>query len=93
MTRYWGDDSWEGQLYMAPAQLSLFDEAELEKQGNPVVAEAFRRRLQDVAGFQYVPEPLPMRNSKGSVVYYLFFAAQKPVAAGIVDEIFETYRC
>jgi len=33
-----------------------------------------------------------MRNSKGAIVYYLFFAAQKPVAEGIVRDIFNKYR-
>ena len=51
-----------------------------EKVDNETVAEAFRRRLRDAAGFRYVPVPLPMRNSKNAVVYYLFFASRKPVA-------------
>lgn len=33
-----------------------------------------------------------MRNSLGAVVYYLFFAAQKPTAARIVTEILDRYR-
>lgn len=32
-----------------------------------------------------------MRNSAGSPVYYLFFAAQQPTAAKIVKQIFEKY--
>jgi len=56
------------------------------------VAEAFRRRLKNVAGFAEVPEPLPMRNSTGAIVYYLFFASQKPVALKIVKDILEKYR-
>jgi len=39
-----------------------------------------------------VPAPLPMRNSKGAVVYYLFFASQKPVANDIVQQIFDGYK-
>ncbi len=35
-----------------------------------------------------LPEPIPMRNSNGAIVYYLFFAAQQPVAANIVTDIF-----
>jgi hypothetical protein len=45
-----------------------------------------------VAGFAYVPEPSPMRNSKGATIYYLFFASQKPAAADIVTDIFNKYR-
>ncbi len=33
-----------------------------------------------------------MRNSTGAIVYYLVFASQKPVAAGIVEDIFRKYR-
>ncbi len=40
----------------------------------------------------YVPEPIPMRNSKGAVVHYLLFASQKPVADNIVKDIFRKYR-
>jgi hypothetical protein len=55
------------------------------------VVEAFHDRLQTIAGFQNVLEPLPMRNSKGAVIYYLFFASQKPVATRIVKDIFGKY--
>lgn len=64
----------------------------LEKESNEAIAEAFRKRLQSVAGFKWVPDPIPMKNSIGAVVYYLFFASQKPVAAQIVKDIFGKYR-
>jgi hypothetical protein len=54
--------------------------------------EAFRDRLKKAAGFRFVPDPLPMRNSNNAVVYYLFFASQKPVAEKIIHEIFAKYR-
>jgi putative tryptophan/tyrosine transport system substrate-binding protein len=44
------------------------------------------------AGFEFVPEPLPMRNSNNAVVYYLFFASQKPVAKRIIEDIFAKHR-
>jgi hypothetical protein len=56
------------------------------------VVRAFRNRLKNVAGFARVPDPMPMRNSQGAIVYYLFFAAHRPVAEGIVQEIFNTYK-
>jgi hypothetical protein len=34
---------------------------------------------------------LPMKNSKGSVVYYLFFASQKGTAENIVKYIFDKF--
>jgi len=33
-----------------------------------------------------------MRTSNSAIVYYLFFALQKPVAMGIVEDIFNSYR-
>jgi hypothetical protein len=35
---------------------------------------------------------MPMRNSRGAVVYYLYFATPKAVAAEIVNDIFEKYK-
>jgi three-Cys-motif partner protein len=89
MNRFWGDDSWREACYRQVP--SLFGDM-LAKEDNKTVAEGFRQRLRKVAGFQYVPKPMPMRNSKGSVIYYLFFASQKPVAEGIVKDIFNKYR-
>jgi three-Cys-motif partner protein len=56
------------------------------------VVQAFAARLKSVAGFKYVPAPMPMRNSTNAVVYYLFFASQKPVASHIVEDIMKKYR-
>jgi three-Cys-motif partner protein len=88
MTRFWGDDSWRTAVYSCEGNLFGYP----EKNSNDVIAEAFRKRLKEVAGFQCVPPPVPMRNSKGATVYYLFFAAQQPVAASIVTDIFEKYQ-
>lgn len=89
MTRFWGDDSWERAAY--PPTQGLFEEMH-EKTSNEDVAEAFRVRLQEVAGFKYVPKPMAMRNTKGAIVYYLFFAAQERTADKIVREIFAKPR-
>jgi three-Cys-motif partner protein len=88
MNAFWGDDSWRRIAYTTERNLFGF----AEKVDNETVAEGFRERLQNAAGFKHVPRPLPMRNSRGAVVYYLFFASQKPVAAGIVRDIFNKYR-
>ena len=92
MTGFWGDESWREIAYQPSRQTELFAAAAPEKQTNEVIAEAFRRRLREVAGFARVAQPLPMRNSQGATVYYLFFASQKEIADGIVREIFEKYR-
>ena len=66
--------------------------SEKEKASNEAIADAFRTRLKKVAGFQNVPEPIPMRNSQNAVVYYLFFASHKPVVDNIVQDIFNKYK-
>lgn len=88
MTAFWGDDSWRQIAYDTTKNLFNIP----EKEPNAVVAEAFRLRLRRIAKFQRVPEPIPMRNSKGAVVYYLFFASQKDTAENIIIDIFEKYR-
>lgn len=88
MTAFWGDASWRQAAYDTTENLFGLE----EKTNNDAMAEAYRQRLKKVAGFKYVPEPIPMRNNKGATVYYLFFASQKPVAADIVDDIFNKYR-
>jgi three-Cys-motif partner protein len=93
MTKYWGDESWKQAAYTDSPQQNLFGEPPGKiKQGNEVIVATFRERLKTVAGFEFVPEPLPMKNTKNAVVYYLFFASAKPVAAKIITEIFEKYR-
>ena len=89
MDAVWGDHSWREAAYTKT--LGLFGEME-EKATNKAVIDAFRDRLKKVAGFEYVPEPMPMRNSKGSVIYYLFFASPNRTGAKIVKDIFDNYR-
>jgi len=91
MNRFWGDDSWETEAYKPSKQMSLFGDVEDVKVSNEAIAEAFRKRLKTVAGFQHVPKPIAMRNTKNAIVYYLFFASHKPVAANIVGDIFKKY--
>jgi len=89
MDAFWGDGTWQQAAYVK--RPGLFEEMD-KKTGNRVIAEAFQRRLRDVAGFKFVPDPIPMRNSTGSVVYYLFFASPNKTGAKIVEDIFGNYR-
>jgi three-Cys-motif partner protein len=91
MNRFWGDESWRTAAYVTHAQGDFFG-TPIVKQSNDAIVTAFRERLRSVAGFRYVPDPLPMRNSTNAVVYYLFFASQKPVAQKIIEDIFKKYR-
>ncbi len=91
MNAFWGDDSWRKVAYAPSSQMSLLGEEEDEKATNETVAEGFRERLKKVAGFSYVPKPMAMRNTQNAILYFLFFASQKPVAAKIVKDIFSKY--
>lgn len=88
LNRYWGDDSWREAAYSTAGNLFGIE----EKTTNLALSEAFQKRLQTVAGFLYVPKPIAMKNTKGAVVYYLYFASQKPVASRIVKAIFDKHR-
>jgi three-Cys-motif partner protein len=92
MTRFWGDDSWKQIAYAENPQGDFFAAADLEKQPNAAIVAAFRDRLNEIAGFQFVPNPLPMKNSNKAVIYYLFFASPKPVAEKIIQGIFAKYQ-
>ena len=91
MNAFWGDESWRDIAYTESKQLQLFGDTAEDKAPNKEVAEAFRLRLKNIAGFNNVPKPIAMRNKKNAVVYFLFFASQKPVAGNIVQEIFKKY--
>lgn len=92
MTRFWGDESWRQAAYAENPQGNLFGNAGVIKQDNETIVDAFRKRLREVAGFEFVPKPLPMKNSNNAVVYYLFFAARNKTANKIVEDIFARYR-
>jgi three-Cys-motif partner protein len=89
LTSFWGDDSWSRLAY--ESSQGLFGPME-SKTTNQALAEGFRKRLQDVAGFKYVPEPVPMRNKTGAIIYYLYFASANKTGAKIVTHIFDKYR-
>ena len=92
MNAFWGDEFLETGRPQAFSRRQIFGTARREKAPNEVIAEAFRKSLKGVAGFSNVPKPIAMRNTQNSIVYYLFFALQKPVAEEIVHDIFKKYR-
>jgi len=89
MNAFWGDSSWREAAYRTTP--TLFGDA-TEKSFNAEIATAYRKRLLSVAGFKYSPEPLAMLNTKGAVIYYLFFASHNATGAKIAKSIFEKYR-
>jgi three-Cys-motif partner protein len=89
MTRFWGDDSWRAAAYRTEQR--LFDSHEIKVE-NWELVKAFQERLRTVAGFKYTAEPMAMRNTQRSIVYYLVFAGQNETGVRIVNDIFRDYR-
>jgi three-Cys-motif partner protein len=89
MNRFWGDESWRNVMYDNTGNLFGWDE---KVGGNEALAEAYRKRLREVAGFKFVPAPVPMKNSIGRTIYYLFFASPNATGHKIVEHIFNKYR-
>jgi three-Cys-motif partner protein len=90
MKQFWGDNSWEEIAYST--QEDLFGVSYTEKNENEDIVNGYLERLRRVAGFKYVAKPIAMRNMNKATVYYFIFASQKPVAADIVEQVFEKYR-
>ena len=88
LTTLWGDNSWEEAAFSSAGK--LFEDP--EKVSNEQFEMAWREHLRKKAGFKFVSKPMPMKTKTNSVIYYLYFASQKPVAAGIVEDIFNKYR-
>ncbi|MBP8255803.1 MAG: three-Cys-motif partner protein TcmP [Opitutaceae bacterium] len=100
MNAFWGDETWHSKMYAQSKQdnfLGILDghgdsTPELEKNDNEAFAAAFQARLKEVGGFKYVPRPIPMKNSRQAVVYYLFFAGNNHTGNKIVSHLFNGYR-
>ena len=93
MTRFWGDESWCDVAYEVDSQGNLFGDPGTVKveDSNERIAEAYRKRLLEVAGFRFAPAPLPFSTKRGTTIYYLFFASPDPTANRIVQDIFAKY--
>lgn len=89
MNNFWGDESWREVSYKK--QKGLFGIMH-EKVADYEIAQAYKRRLQEVAGFEYVPDPVPMKNKNNVVIYYLFFASQNKTGFKIAKSIFNKYK-
>lgn len=89
LTLFWGNEKWKAELY---DNMNLFGFDEKKEQGNQRVLAAYLRKLKEEAGFKYVPDPLPMRNNQGGIVYYLIYASPNATGGRIVKHIFNKYR-
>ncbi|MDO9529228.1 MAG: three-Cys-motif partner protein TcmP [Syntrophales bacterium] len=95
MNRFCGTDEWQEILYKEDNQMNLFGDTYRVKvvDSNAKLSNWFKKeRLQKAAGFEFVPEPVLMRNSKGGPLFFLFFASHNETGKKIVTDIFNKYR-
>ena len=95
MNRFCGTHEWQEILYKEDNQMNLFGDTYRVKvvDSNAKLGDWFRKeRLEKAAGFEFVPEPVLMRNSKGGPLFFLFFASHNRTGMKIVNEIFNKYR-
>jgi len=90
MTEFWGDESWREATYTKHPD--LFGDDYHVKNTNEAVLDAYCKRLRDVAGFEYVPKPIPMKNDQGPTIYYLVFASHNKTGNRIAESVFKKYR-
>ncbi len=91
MDRFWGDRSWHAAMFRPSAQGNLFGGEDMDKTENRDLVNAYCKRLKEVAGFDFVADPLAMRNSRNAVVYYLIFAGPNKTGWRIVKDIYRKY--
>jgi three-Cys-motif partner protein len=91
MDRFWGDRSWRSAMFRPSAQTTLFGDEQMDKTENRDLVTAYCKRLKQVAGFGFVADPLPMRNSRNAIVYYLIFAGPNKTGWKIVQDIYRKY--
>lgn len=92
MTMWWGDDSWIEQFY-GPGPKWLHGESGNRKiVNNDDIVRIYRQRLLDQGGFEYVTDPLPMKNTQNATLYYILLASNNQNAVRIMDEILDKYR-
>jgi three-Cys-motif partner protein len=90
MDSFWGSHVWKDIAYTQTTD--LFGEIVNQKQNIKTVTSAFREQLAKIANFTFVPEPIPMRNSRRGLLYFIFFASNNKTGNKIVTDIFKKYR-
>lgn len=97
LDEFFGRDDWFDEFYQLARQRSLFNEEdELEKRDNILaeIEQYFLKCLESVFAM-VAKNPLPLRNSKNSLMYLLCFAAgnpNAPKALKIAEDILEKMR-
>ena len=68
MDRFWGGRFWHEAMFRPSAQRNLFGGEDMDKTENRDLVNAYCKRLNEVAGFGFVANPLAMRNSRNAIV-------------------------
>ena len=90
MDQFWGDNRWYDLLYASSPDLFVEGREQRKAKAETALVQAYRKKLLD-AGFSCVPIPLPIRNTQRGIIYFIFFASEKPVAKNIVEHIFKKW--
>jgi three-Cys-motif partner protein len=85
-----GEPEWVDRLYAS--QLGLFGEAQATRSRIPheSIAATYIQMVQQL--FQFVSDPVVMKNSKGASLYVLFLASHNRTAIKITNDIFAGYQ-
>jgi three-Cys-motif partner protein len=83
-----GDTDWQ-KIAFSKNQNLFEEEIETRKSTSSAVLDYYRNRLHKVAGFKYVPRPVPIRNDQGAIVYHLFFASHYKPANDVASWVFK----
>lgn len=92
MTKWWGDESWIERFY-GPGPKWLHGESGNRKiVNNADIVGIYRQRLLDEGSFDFVTDPLPMKNSQNAVLYYILMASNNETAVHIMNQVLDKYR-
>lgn len=80
---YWGDDSWEDAAYRTDTTLFGWK----TKRSNEEIVAAYSERLVKVGRFLGASKPIPMKNGKGNVIYYLVFASSNETGVKAIRSV------
>ena len=92
MNKFWGSSDWMDLINRKESvvQVDLFGN-DCEQVVYSDIVNAYTTRLKTVAKFKYVSTPVPMRNSKGNIIYFLIHATHNDKGADVVRYIFNKY--
>jgi three-Cys-motif partner protein len=89
MNEFWGDGSWHDSAYTTSGLLpipGLFRKAPIDS-----VLEAYRKRLL-ASGFKVVGLPIPVRNTRGRIIYHIFLASPNETAKSLITSSVKKFR-